>query len=337
MKLIHCTLFLFCTTFCNAQIENIVFEGAGIRGIAYGGVLKVLEQNNMVKDIRKTGGTSAGAITAVALSIGYRAGEIDSLIYHTNFKKFNDGRNLFLGGTHRLFKKFGWYRGKKFTEWMGKVIAAKTGNADITFEELYQKGYKELYITGTCLNRQELIVFSRHNYPLMSVKDAVRISMSIPLYFEAVWIDKNGRTYAKGGKDLDLMVDGGVLANFPIQMLDTIIENKRIPNMKTIGIRIDSDGQIAADQKDKKLIAYPVLKMKDYAGAFYTILLENSNRISLTDEDWKRTVSVSSKNIGPRIKKLSPHQKELLIKSGEDAMTRFLYKQSQKRASHIDR
>lgn len=326
MKLKLSILLLLYINLCEAQIENIVFEGAGIRGIAYCGAIKVLEENSKIDGLKKVGGTSAGAITALALAIGYQANEIDSLIFHTNFKKFNDGRNIFLGGTHRLYKKFGWYRGKQFTNWIGKVIEAKTGSADITFEELYQRGFKELYITGACLNQQKLIVFSHLTYPHMKVKDALRISMSIPLYFEAVWIDKEGKVFSKGNKNLDVMVDGGVLANFPIQIFDTVINNVRIPNMKTIGVRIDSDEQINLDKGNKALAEYPIRKFSDYINAFYIILLESTNRINLTDDDWKRTVSVSSKDIGPRIKKLSQKQKAVLVRSGADAMQDFLKK-----------
>jgi NTE family protein len=324
MKFVATIILFFCYHICSAQIHNIVFEGAGIRGIAYGGVIKVLEEKDLIKDLQKVGGTSAGAITAMALSLGYTATEIDSLIFNTNFKKFNDGRNIFVGGMHRLYKKFGWYRGKTFSKWIGKIIERKTGNAEITFRELFQKGYKELYITGTCLNQQRLIVFSHRTYPDMKVRDALRISMSIPLYFEAVWIDPAGKVYTKGAPGYLLMVDGGIVANFPIQIFDTVIKQVRIADKHTIGIRIDSDEQIAADSKDRNLVNYPIHNFSDYAGAFYTLLLEIPNRNTLTDEDWKRTVSVSSKNIGPRLKKLSVSEKNALVQSGEDAMNRFL-------------
>jgi NTE family protein len=87
---------------------------------------------------------------------------------------------------------------------------------------LHAKGFKDLYITGTCLNKQQLIVFSYETYPKMKVKDAVRISASIPLYFEAVFIDKDGKviSHPKRKEGLDIMVDGGFTGNFPIRMFD---------------------------------------------------------------------------------------------------------------------
>src|SRR5690349_18816041 len=90
-------------------IRNLVFEGAGIRGIAYCGAIEELEKNNIMPGIEKVGGTSAGAITALCLSIGYTADEIADLLYKTNFRKFNDGRFFFPGGINRMSKYFGWY------------------------------------------------------------------------------------------------------------------------------------------------------------------------------------------------------------------------------------
>lgn len=312
-----------------SQFKNLVFEGAGIRGIAYGGVVRVLEDSNKLKNIKQVGGTSAGALTAMAVALGYPSYQIDSLISNTNFKKLNDGRFFFIGGIPRLMHRYGWYRGEKFKKWISKVIEAKTQDGNITFEELHQQGFIDLFITGTCLNQQKLIVFSRHTYPKMKVKDALRISMSIPLYFTPVWIDEQGTVFKKNNtnQDLNLMMDGGLLANLPIQIFDdSSSDGTRIANPETLAIRIDSDDQIASDKQKRKLVPMPVNSFGNYITAFYVLLLETTNRSYLTDDDWSRTVSVSSKGIGPKIKKLSAQQKQLLQKSGVDAMTNYLKK-----------
>src|SRR5690349_10381956 len=62
------------------EVRHLVFEGAGIRGIAYAGVIEVLEQKGRLPGVRQVGGTSAGAITALMLSIGYNATEIRDII-----------------------------------------------------------------------------------------------------------------------------------------------------------------------------------------------------------------------------------------------------------------
>lgn len=326
-------LFILVNTYSSstyAQYENLIFEGGGVRGIAYVGALQVLYEEKVLSGIRRVGGTSAGAIAALTVSLGYTPLEIEKIIYDTRIEKFNDGRCFFVGGLSRLNKKYGWYRGEAFSKWLGQLIEVKTGNASTTFRELHDRGFKDLYVTGTSLNNQKLIVFSYASYPDMKVKDAVRISMSIPLYYEAICIDSVGRVQdirkAKGS--YDIMVDGGFTGNFPIfifdslKVVDGVITRK--PNTSTIGLRIDTETQIEYDAAQKGIAPMNVERFKDYMGAFYNYVIENLNRSSLQEGDWKRTVSINSGGVGPKVRKLPLADKELLIHNGRVAMRNFL-------------
>jgi NTE family protein len=327
------TLFAFANSYSQtASIRNLVFEGAGIRGIAYSGAIRELESRNILHNVQRVGGTASGAITALLLSIGYSAEEIITIANSTPYKKFNDGRFFFIGGINRFQKYFGWYRGQQFEHWLSKLIEAKTGNADITFQQLVEKGYKDLYVTGTCLNKQSLVVFSNENYPAMKVRDAVRISMSIPLYFEAVFIDSKGNLFhhPKNKNGLDIMVDGGFTANFPIKIFDSTKyfdqtkPNTFASNPQTIGFRIDRNDQIQNDTSGKSLASFKINSLKDYFGAFYNIVIENLNRQTLTKEDWQRTVLISDGNVAPRVRKLSHKELTSLTDNGAMATERFL-------------
>lgn len=103
-------LVLFAAALCGKaqaqSIDNLVFEGAGIRGIAYCGGLLELEERGMLKGVDRVGGTSSGAITACLVSIGYSPQEIYEVIGDTDFGEFNDGRGIFIGGFHRLKKRW---------------------------------------------------------------------------------------------------------------------------------------------------------------------------------------------------------------------------------------
>ncbi|HEV7781520.1 MAG TPA: patatin-like phospholipase family protein [Chitinophagaceae bacterium] len=327
-------IFSLYTTVSAQSPRNLVFEGAGIRGIAYCGVLQKMEEKNWLQHVQRVGGTSAGAVTALTVALGYTSEEIRQLISSTAFKKLNDGKFMFVGGIARMKKYFGWYRNKKTDEWLSNMIRAKTGNADITFRQMKETGrFKELYVTGTCLNKQELIIFSYETYPDMKIRDAVRISMSIPLYFEASFIDPSGNVFyhPKDKKGLDILVDGGITGNFPIRMFDSTryvanssTANQFIINKETVGCRIDSDEQIEKDVNgDPRLAALPVNSLKEYLNAFYIIIIENLNRQLLTKDDWARTISVSSGNIRPGIRKMKKEEIELLINNGISGFDHF--------------
>ena len=311
-------------------IKNLVFEGAGIRGLAYAGAVEALEEDGQLEFIEKIGGTSAGAITALLLGSGYTADEMATIIAGTKFRKFNDGRFIFIGGFIRLFKRYGWYRGERFKRWLEQLILHKGINPEITFKEWHESGRPDLYIVTTCLNRQKLLVLSHETYPEMKVVDAVRASMSIPLYYQAVFTDSLGNTYKKQNKDhsLDILVDGGIIGNYPIMIFDSIQLNSngleyRVPNQHTLGFRMDEPTQIQNDSNDQKLAAYPIASFKDYMAAFYVIVIETLNRQTLNNADWERTVSISSEGISPKVKKLSKEEKQLLLDSGRKYVQQF--------------
>jgi len=318
-------IFVLCTLILAAQtrtvIKNLAFEAAGIRGIAYCGAIQEMESRDLMKPVEKVAGTSSGAIVALLVSLGYSGEKIEKLIGGTNFKKFNDGNFLFFGGINRMKNYFGWYRGKKLKNWLGKIVKQKTGNADITFEELHGKGFRDLYVTGTSITQQKQVIFSYETYPNMKVRDAVRISAGIPLYFEAIFIDSAGQVFdhPKQKQGLNIMVDGGFLENFPIHIFHGSKDDAL-----TLGLRIDPDVQIKNDKENQVLAEMPVSDLKEYMLAFYTLVIENLNRQQLTKFDWQRTVSISDGNVPPRIKKLSKEEIRLLIENGRMAVKNYL-------------
>jgi NTE family protein len=319
---------LYCQTY-----ENLVFEGGGIRGISYAGALEELEKAGSLKDLKRVAGTSVGAVQATLVALNYRPEEMSQIISELNLKHFNDGRFIFIGGFNRLLNRYGWYRGDALLHWIENLIEEKTGNEDITFRELHEltksHGFKDLYITGTNLSKQKAEVFSFENYPDMKIKDAVRISVSIPLYFKAVLMDPSGNVHYKGRQKSidDVFVDGGILLNYPIHIFD---DPKYFPpsegtvNPKTLGLRLDSDEQIECDLSNQGIAPSQITNFKGYVGAFYNIIIENLNRQNLQKEDWDRTISISTKGVGPKIKKMSAKSKNTLIDSGREGAKRFL-------------
>ena len=53
------------------HFRNLVFEGGGVKGIAYIGAMQVLEEKGILTSVQRVGGTSAGAINATLLALGY--------------------------------------------------------------------------------------------------------------------------------------------------------------------------------------------------------------------------------------------------------------------------
>mgnify|MGYP000665140996 CR=1 FL=1 len=64
------------------RITNLVFKGGGPKGLAYLGVLKALEENMGLglPGVKRVAGSSAGAITAAFIAVGYSAAEVEKLL-----------------------------------------------------------------------------------------------------------------------------------------------------------------------------------------------------------------------------------------------------------------
>ncbi|MDZ4822139.1 MAG: patatin-like phospholipase family protein [Flavobacteriales bacterium] len=319
----------------NIQIENLVFKGAGIRGIAYCGALQELKELGLTAGLRRVAGTSSGAITACLLALGYTPQEIFTLISSTRFQKFNDGGYIFIGGSFRVIKNFGWYRGHTFPQWLEKLIDAKTRNRNITFHQLYELAqlenqFLELTVATTSLNHQQTVFLSNQTYPHMRIADAVRASMAIPLYFEPVIINEDGKKIGrKEMKPTDhILVDGGLTAIFPLQVFDSI-SGEENGAMKTLGLHVESAAQTANDFENGKMASFPIANVRDYVGAMYTIIKENMYRQTFTETDFSRSIAISDSGIGPRVKRMSEKQKEALMESGRTSVRMFFLKMSE--------
>lgn len=333
-------LTLFSTCHCQTPptvIENLVFEGGGVRGLAYPSALEELEKHKYLDSVRRVAGTSAGAIVATLYALGYTPNEMIKIIEELRLKSFADGEFMFFGGTYRTINNFGWYKGDRFNSWISNLIKAKTGKENLTFTELatlskINSKYKELFLTGTDLSNQRAVIFSQETYPNMELRTGVRISISIPFFFQAPIIDKEGKICMtdKEKENGCVFVDGGIIANYPIKTFDYTKylssngDSTPIFNDKTLGFRLDNDEQVRYDKDALGLAPHKIKDFKDYLEAFYIIVIENLNRQSLTKDDWKRTISIQTSGIGERIRRLSKAEVDTLLENGRKGALDYL-------------
>ncbi|OWP65092.1 patatin [Hymenobacter amundsenii] len=326
---------------------NLVMEGGGIRGIAYGGALAELERQGLLADLRRVGGTSAGAIQAALLAVGYAPADIICIVNELPIQRLNDGRLIFFGGSTRLLKQYGWYRGDAFTNLLAELVGRQTQQPDLTLGQLHALAqqqparYRDLYTTGTNLTRQCAQVFSYETHPNLRVADAVRISMSIPLYFRAVLLDATtGQVVRQPAKEqaVEVLVDGGLLANYPLDLFDHPRYLTTPPpypgarpatapfiNPETLGIRLDRAEQIDLDAQPggrQQLAPYVIQDFGSYIGALYTVALENLNPARPTD--WARTISINTLGFQPKVRRVPEAQKQQLLDSGREGVRAFL-------------
>ena len=207
------------------MIKNIAFSGGGIYGITYCGIVKALEEHNILNSLEVFIGTSAGSIIATLLVLGYNSQEIHDLIYGIDF---NNIRDITTENILSFLVNYGVDSGNKILSILKIIIKGKTNNPDITFSELYQQTNKKLIITGTNLTSKKTEYFDYIKTPNMEVSLAIRISISIPILFSPI-------TYKE-----QLYIDGCILDNFPIHKLPNDNTTIGISLQNTRGNNIDN-------------------------------------------------------------------------------------------------
>jgi predicted acylesterase/phospholipase RssA len=201
------------------MIKNIVFSGGGFKGLTYIGVIKVLEEYNLLNDIENYCGTSIGALFATFLYIGMTYTELYNLFIDFDFNK---GVTFDLENIINFFDNYGIDNGENYINIFRKIISNKLKinfNKNITFIELYNIFKKKLIITGVCVNNYTCNYFDYINTPYMSIYKAIQISSALPMYFKPIEYNNN------------LYIDGALSNNFPINLFTNDLEN-------TIGFEI---------------------------------------------------------------------------------------------------
>jgi NTE family protein len=304
------------------KYKNLVFEGGGIKGIAYLGVLRHLELSGAIKEVERIAGTSAGAIFGTLIALGYTSQELETIIRDTNFKEFADG-GFFPKAIYRTLRHYGWHRGDKFREWMGRLIEAKTCDKDYTFGELAKvKQFKNLYVVTTNISRKEVVIFSHETTPNIPIRDAVRMSASVPVFFKTV--KYNG----------DHMTDGGLTMNYPVHLFDfcKYISNTyngikssacEMFNTETLGFRLDTTEEIEYNKVNWKNRPVVVRNFLNLVTTIIELISDIANKKHLTERDWNRTVFIDTGTYKPTDFKINEDDFKKLIAAGFDGMNSY--------------
>ena len=114
------------------HFRNLVFEGGGVKGIAYVGAMQVLEAKGILPNIKRVGGTSVGAINAALVALGLSNARQKEILWQLNFNNFLDD-TWFIPNVGRVLSKYGWYKGDFFREWMGNLVKEAMGTVALAF------------------------------------------------------------------------------------------------------------------------------------------------------------------------------------------------------------
>jgi predicted acylesterase/phospholipase RssA len=202
--------------------ENLCFEGGGVKGVAYCGALRVLEEEGVYPHhVRRVAGTSIGSLFAMLLALGYSSAELVELLRKTDLSQvLQDRRFGWLGAAWNMFRTFGLNPGSRLADFIGQCLVSHGGTADLTFRQLYEQSGRELCVPVCNVTRLETEYCHPKTTPELPVRVAVAMSMALPVLMRPHRITRSFRDSTSSWKEEELYTDGGLLCNFPVHAFD---------------------------------------------------------------------------------------------------------------------
>ena len=305
---------------------DLVFEGGGVKGIALVGAFSVLEKRGY--EPQNMAGASAGAIVAALIAAGYGADELKEIIANLDYDRFKDEAiedRFPMGKILSVLKDLGIYEGDAFEEWMRGLLEARgvrTFGDLVRREDVELKYRYKLQVIASDVTERRLLVLPRDALKLgiedpddIDVARAVRMSMSIPIFFEPVRFT-NPKT-----KEEHIIVDGGMLSNFPVWLFDA-----EEPQWPTIGMKLTRKPETSIGEE----LAEPVPRggvgeVIGYLRSLVDTMMAAHDRLYVEQHDFdQRTIGIDTLGVGTTEFDLSPKRALELFDSGRAAAEEFL-------------
>ena len=314
-----------------AELEpvDLVLQGGGVKGVALAGAVTVMLQRYRVA---RVAGTSAGAILAALIAAGYDAAGVRAAMLDLNYRKVPDPARLpFVGTSLDLLMSNGLHSGAFILEWIGNKLADRNVYVfdDLRLDDdpgadpelAKDKGFR-LVVTATDVTRGRALRLPwdyRAAFGVepgqQSVAEAVRMSMSIPLFFRPC------TKKDEGSGDVCTIVDGGVLTNFPLEIFDR--RDGRCPRWPTLGIGVIPD----LPGKDSTVVpAYltltPLLRL--LSSVLITAVLGHDQTYLAQPENRDRLTRIDTEGVGIVEFGIDDARRDDLFRRGERAAQGFL-------------
>ena len=303
---------------------DAVFEGGGVKGTAFLGALRCFSDVGM--QWKRIAGTSAGAITAALVVADFPIDTLERIIgqldYEGQILAQKTSPLIFNGSPEDdldypqwmipnllLVGQLGQYSTDPFKQWIAGVLAKRRIH---TFQDIVrQRQGRALKVVISDLSLRKMVVlpddlhkvYPKHvrNVVEFGVAEAVRLSMSIPLFF------------APGRLVDSTIVDGGILSNFPLWIYD-VTTHHRLPRWPTFGFRISEDGL------ERRSINNA---LELFAGMLETTMMA-SDRYHLQRYEQERVIEIDTRQVNITEFNLTNEAKDYLYKNGYQATKNFL-------------
>ena len=230
----------------------------------------------------------------------------------------------------------GWFSAARFISWLQTKLDTdpqtelKRAYSQMTLKQFFEATQVELSVVAADTTDGRLLVLNRRTAPDCPVVRAVRMSMSIPLVWDEVVWEEGWGNYLGQPMAGHVIVDGGVLSNFPIELFISdeapvtklmgpkqdnpvlgllIDESLAVPVKRGILVDVNiKPGEFKTVQRIKRLI-------DTMTGAHDKMVIEEYEHL---------VVRLPAKGYGTTEFDMSDDRRNLLVAAGRNAMRQYL-------------
>lgn len=298
---------------------DLVLQGGGIKAVALVGALSGLVQYRFLP--RRMAGASAGAIVAGLIAAGYGPAELRAIITDEPFPDLLDSRWYTrlpgIGRPLALLWRMGMHPGDRLLRRLTDLLEHRGVR---TFGDLRaNRDIEPLRVVVSDVTGRRLLVFpgAATEFGLdpdrLSVPLVLRMSAGIPIVYEPVRLkDRRSR------RD-HLLVDGGMLSNFPLWIFD----DRQDHELPVIGLRLVDTG--GGDSLAERLPVPGLARTRfgalvDYVESLARTMMEAHDRRYLDAGEIVRTIEIPTNGVAATEFDLDPGRIEELWRAGERAV-----------------
>lgn len=297
------------------EYNTLAISGGAIKGVAFLGVFKKIEELMLERslaeskcdfneeecdmplfNIKTICAVSVGTIFSLTYLLKYTYLEMLEEVLNKKFDELKDIRIM------NLVNKYGLDNGNKIILWLQELMTRKNIDYNITLKDFYEITNIDFQIMATNLNKYCYKKFNHIETPSVKVLDAIRMSISVPFLFTI------------NEYEGDIMVDGGLIDNYPIKIFKHNLEN--VLGFKLVNNGELEDHDVNEDINDIESYIYHILSC-------YVVQKEKNN----INEFAKCTVYIHTEGITQSINfSLTPNEKNRLIEIGYNSIHNFFDK-----------
>lgn len=287
---------------------SLVFEGGGALGSSVVSGLERLMELGALTEIDNVTGSSVGSILGTAVACRASLEYMKDTLYGLDFNEFQDNKGIFFKIYNLIFKK-GMNSTEPIRAFADKILKDLVHDSEITFLRLFERTGIKLTITYLSLKERRTVYANYITTPNQLVREAIVKSSTIPLFYKP-YLSKNKKLK-------DMIYDGGVMNNYPINYPRETGENPA----NILGFKFVSEDENPINNEITGKVPKNTVETFTY---LIELIRQQALKVHVHKKDWMLSVKIAVGELKSTDFEMTEEDKQWLFKQGRIAVDNYV-------------